>query len=152
MSKTDNNGKQQGRYEMAIRLVINDIMNGAPASVLKQKLMENQYGLDHWYSQPRASYIITQARKRIIEDTKEMMPTLREDMLNRTLDVYSECREVGDRLGAIKALDSINKMFGLYETVHTIKGELQSSITISFGIEDEKEDEEEVDNGIEVQN
>lgn len=142
MAKDDTNGKQQGRYEMAVRYVINDIMQGATASVLKQKLMENQYGLDHHYSTQRATAIIAEARQRIIQDTKEMMPTLREDMLNRALDVYTECRELGDRMSALKALDQVNKLYGLYETVHTIKGEIQNTITISFGLEDEKEEED----------
>lgn len=141
--------KDTTRREVAVRHVVNDIMMGATKSVIIQKLMEDEYGLSYNFSSSAASDILRLSRLRIKEDTQEMLPSLRDDMINRNLDVYSECRELGDRLGALKALDQISKICGIYENKVTLAAEVKV-IEIDFGLDGEG-NEERGGNEVEVQ-
>ena len=125
------------RHEMAVRHCVNDILNGATWSVMTKKLQEDEYGLGHCYSHCQTDRIIHEARQRIKEDTDEMMKSLKEDMIARTLDVYSEARELGDRFSALKALEQLNKMFGFYENKLKVEGNVNSNVTINFGFNGE---------------
>lgn len=130
-------GHNKVRHEMAVRHCVNDILNGATWSVMSKKLQEDEYGLGHCYSHCQTDRIIKEARERIKEDTDEMMKSLKEDMIARTLDVYSEARELGDRFSALKALEQLNKMFGFYENKLKLEGNVNSNVTINFGFNDD---------------
>ena len=136
--------KEESRSELAIRHLVNDILQGATFSVMEAKLNEDVYNIGHQYSKRVAGRLIKQARQRVAQDTKEMMPHLRNDMLARAMDVYTECREVGDRLSAFKALDQVNKICGLYDNSLTLNGNINQTITIDFGF-DENDVKEEID-------
>jgi bifunctional pyridoxal-dependent enzyme with beta-cystathionase and maltose regulon repressor activities len=128
------------RKELLVRYIINDILNGATRSVLVQKITEDAYNIDYKYSVAAADKYIREARDILKEDFDEMLPTLKQDMANRTLDVYTECRELGDRFNALKALESINKMFGLYEEKVKIDANVQNVVEISFGLEESNDE------------
>lgn len=128
----------KSRSEMAIRHCVNAILNGATYSVMKANLMEDNYNLGHHYCRQQCDRIIRAARERIKADTKEMMSSLREDMIARILDVYTEARDLGDRFSALKALEQINKIFGLYENKMTIDGNVNSNVTINFGFNEDE--------------
>ena len=99
--------------EALMRHIINDILNGATYSVLKTKLVENNYGLEPC-THCRAEKLIKQSHKIIRDDWKNERDVLRDNQLSRLLDTYTECRELGDKSSAIKALQEINRMTGLY--------------------------------------
>ena len=146
-------GKNEyGIHEMVIRSLVNDILDGATLSVMVTKLTEGLYApnedakKDYIYTKLYAHRLIKQARDRIKADTDEMIPSLREDALNRMLDVYTECRELGDRMNAIKALDNINKLMGLYENKVNLQGTISKDITISFGLSQPNNDDENEEN------
>ena len=128
----------KGRYEMAVRNCVNSILNGATYSVMRAKLQEDSYNIGKKYGVSQCDRIIRDARRRIKEDTQEMIPTLREDMISRALDVYTEARDLGDRFSALKALDMINKTFGLYENKLKIDGDVNSTVTINFGFNEDE--------------
>lgn len=137
----------KGSMELLIRAMINDILNGATSSVMVAKAMEGLYeGVHKKVSDRRAYSALREARLRIKKDTDEMIPSLRDDMINRALDVYTECRESGDRLSALKALDQINKVCGLYEQKLKVDANVNQNIVIDFGI-----DNDDVANESEVQ-
>lgn len=128
------------RREQAIRYVVNDILQGATYSVLQEKLAEDGYGIDYCYKQSSRNRIIADARKRIKEDFKEQLPHLKEDMMARLLDVYTECRDLGDRGNALKALEQIAKITGMNEQKINVEGKIDNNITIDFGFDnDDKE-------------
>ena len=125
--------KDKGRHHLAVRNVINEILNGATYSVLKAKLMEDEYELGYKYSKGQVDRIVREARDVIKKDTEEQMPTLKEDMLARMLDVYTEARDMGDRMNALKALDQINKMFGMYQEKLKVDADIKQEVIIDFG-------------------
>lgn len=125
--------KDKGRHHLAVRNVINDILNGATYSVLKAKLMEDEYGLGYKYSKGQVDRIVREARDVIKKDTEEQLPYLKEDMLARMLDVYTEARDMGDRMNALKALDQINKMFGMYQEKLKVDADIKQEVIIDFG-------------------
>lgn len=137
MGKSSQHDKS--RHEMAVRHCVNDILNGGTWSVMAKKLQEDEYELGYCYSRCQTDRIIQEARKRIKDDTDEMMKSLKEDMIARTLDVYSEARELGDRFSALKALEQLNKMFGFYENKLKVEGNVNSNVTINFGFNDDSE-------------
>lgn len=125
--------KDKGRHHLAVRNVINDILNGATYSVLKAKLMEDAYELGYKYSKGQVDRIVREARDVIKKDTEEQLPYLKEDMLARVLDVYTESRELGDRMNALKSLEMINKMFGLYQEKIKVDADIKQEVIIDFG-------------------
>lgn len=126
-------GKNQVRKEMAIRHTVNAILAGATYSILVANLMEDEYGLDYKYTRGHSERIIKQARELIRKDTEEQLPHLKEDMLARMLDVYTEARDMGDRMNALKALDQINKMFGMYQEKLKVDADIKQEVIIDFG-------------------
>lgn len=135
--------RNKARKLMAIRHTINSILNGGVYSVLESNLMEDEYGLGHCYSNSQAHKIIKEAREIIRKDTEEQMPSLKSDMLNRYLDIYTESREVGDRQSAIKSLEQINKLYGLFQDNVKIQADVKKEVVIDFGYGEREEDESE---------
>lgn len=124
--------KSKTRMLMAIRYTVNTILDGGMYSVLISKLMEDDYSLGHCYSQAQSERIVRAARELIRKDTEEMIPTLRDEMVSRFLDIYTECREIGDRMNAIKALEHINKIFGLYQDKVKLDCDISGDVNINF--------------------
>lgn len=125
--------KDRSRFLMATKHVINDILNGATWSVLRDKLMNDDYKIGHNYSEPQSQRIVRKAREIIRQDIDEQMPTLRDDMIARFLDIYTECRELGDRISALKALEHINKICGLYQDKLKVDADIKQEVIIDFG-------------------
>lgn len=103
------------RKEQAVRCVINDLLDGGMYSAIYIKLTEDKYGLDYKYSASSAQRIITDARKRMKEDYAEALPQFREQMTHMLLDIVTEAREQGDRGNAIRAIQEVCKISGVYE-------------------------------------
>lgn len=112
--KGDDKHHSKLRHEEAVRCVVNDILDGSTYSVLYQKLINNEYGLDYNYSQSMAQKIITKARKRLKEDYAEALPQMRETLTNICLDILSDAKLMGDRMNALKAVDYVAKLTGAY--------------------------------------
>ena len=125
---------------MLVRHIVNDILNGATRSVILSKVKEDAYGIGRVYSENRCDEFIRQARDIIPQATLEMIPTNREDMINRLLDVYTDARERGDSSGALRALDQISKVTGLYEQKLRVEGNMTNEIIIDFGFDLEDAD------------
>lgn len=124
--------KSHTRMMMAIRYTINTILDGGQYSVLISKLTEDEYGLGHCYSQSQAERIVRAARETIRKDVEEQLPNLRDDMISRLLDVYTECRNCGDRYASLKALDQLNKLCGLYENKVKVDCDISGDVNINF--------------------
>lgn len=120
---------------MLVRHIVNDILDGATRSVIVAKVKEDAYGIGRTYSESQCDKFIREARDIIQQDTLEMIPTMRDDMINRLLDVYTEARERGDSNGALKALDQISKVTGLYEQKLRVEGHTTNEIIIDFGFD-----------------
>lgn len=130
--KPANEDKSSVRKELAIRNVINDLMDGGVYSVIKQKLMEDQYGLDKRYTEGSAKQIIKFARTRIKEDFAEQLPDIRAQLTNMLYDLFTESKEIGDRMNAIKCLQEIAKLTGAYTPEQ--KEVTVKEITIDFNL------------------
>lgn len=124
--------KSKARKEAAVKNVINDILNGGVFSVLVSKLQNDEYGLGYCYSRPQSDRIIREARNVIKKDVEEQLPNLRDDMISRLLDVYTECRDCGDRYASLKALDQLNKLCGLYENKVKLDCDISGDVNINF--------------------
>lgn len=130
--KPANEDKSSIRKELAIRNVINDLMDGGVYSVIKQKLMEDEYGIGKKYSEGTAKGIIKFARKRIKDDFEEQLPDIRASLTSMLLDLFTEAKDMGDRMNAIKCIQEIAKLTGAYEAEKkdiTIK-----DLTIDFNL------------------
>lgn len=124
---------------------MNDILDGATRSVIVSKVKEDAYGIGRTYSEARVDQFIRKAREIIQQDTLEMIPTMRDDMINRLLDVYTDAKKKGDSNGALKALDQLSKVIGLYEQKLRVEGHTTNEIIIDFGFD--LEDAESQDQG-----
>lgn len=130
--KPANEDKSSIRKELAIRNVINDLMNGGVYSVIKQKLMEDEYEIGKKYTGGSAKNILIEARKRIKADFEEQLPDIRASLTNMLYDLFTEAKEIGDRMNAIKCLQEIAKLTGAYEAEkHEVK---VKEITIDFNL------------------
>lgn len=136
---------QDGQYQphqaekvtrmLLIRNIVNDILDGATRSVIVSKVKEDAYGIGRIYSEARVDQFIRKAREIIQQDTLEMIPTMRDDMINRLLDVYTDAKKKGDSNGALKALDQLSKVTGLYEQKLRVEGHTTNEIIIDFGFD-----------------
>ena len=62
-------------------------------------------------------------------------------MYNRILAVYNDSINSNDRVNALKALDQLSKLIGLYDNKQKVEisGNLTETVNISFGFTEEKE-------------
>ena len=130
--KPANEDKSSIRKELAIRNVVNDLMDGGVYSVIKEKLMEDEYGIGKKYSESSAKNIIKFARARIKQDFEEQLPDIRASLTSMLLDLFTEAKDMGDRMNAIKCIQEIAKLSGAYEAEKkdiTIK-----DLTIDFNL------------------
>lgn len=130
--KPANEDKSSIRKELAIRNVVNDLMDGGVYSVIKEKLMEDEYGIGKKYTEGTAKGIIKFARKRIKDDFEEQLPDIRASLTNMLYDLFTEAKDMGDRMNAIKCIQEIAKLTGAYEAEKkdiTIK-----DLTIDFNL------------------
>jgi hypothetical protein len=130
--KPANEDKSSVRKELAIRNVINDLMDGGVYSVIKEKLMEDEYGIGKKYTEGTAKAIIKFARARIKQDFEEQLPDIRAQLTNMLMDLFTEAKEIGDRMNAIKCLQEIAKMSGAYTPEQ--KEVTVKEITIDFNL------------------
>lgn len=130
--KPANEDKSSIRKELAIRNVVNDLMDGGVYSVIKEKLMEDEYEIGKKYTESSAKNIIKFARARIKQDFEEQLPDIRASLTNMLYDLFTEAKEIGDRMNAIKCIQEIAKLTGAYEAEKkdiTIK-----DLTIDFNL------------------
>lgn len=137
-NKPANEDKSSVRKEIAIRHVVNDLMDGAVYSVIITKLTEDHYELGKNYNKGTAKQLIAEARKRIKKDFEEQLPEIKSSLTNMLLDLFTEAKEVGDRMNAIKCIQEIAKLTGAYSpTQQEVKVQ---NITIDFQLTDEGTD------------
>lgn len=130
--KPANEDKSSIRKELAIRNVVNDLMDGGVYSVIKEKLMEDEYEIGKKYTESSAKNIIKFARARIKQDFEEQLPDIRASLTSMLLDLFTEAKDMGDRMNAIKCIQEIAKLSGAYEAEKkdiTIK-----DLTIDFNL------------------
>lgn len=130
--KPANEDKSSIRKELAIRNVVNDLMDGGVYSVIKEKLMEDEYEIGKKYTESSAKNIIKFARARIKEDFEEQLPDIQAQLTNMLYDLFTEAKDMGDRMNAIKCIQEIAKLTGAYEAEKkdiTIK-----DLTIDFNL------------------
>lgn len=114
--------------------IYNDLLRGATQSNLVEKLTTDYYDIGIKYSEHTSKDLIAKVRKIIRKDYEEEKSFLRETNINRLLDLYNESIEFGDRGTALKTLQEMNKMVGIYEP-DKIDVTLDSNITIDFGFD-----------------
>ena len=102
-------------------------------------MKNDEYGMGRSYAENSADRFIRQARDIIAADMAEQLPSMRNDMMVRLLDVYTDARECGDRGNALKALDQLTKLTGMYEQTLKVDGNMKTEIIIDFGFDTEED-------------
>ena len=133
-----NEDKSSVRKELAIRHIVNDLMDGAVYSVIITKLTEDHYELGKMYNKGTAKQLIAEARKRIKKDFEEQLPEIKSSLTNMLLDLFTEAKEVGDRMNAIKCIQEIAKLTGAYEA-QKVEAKVEN-IVIDFNLTNESTD------------
>lgn len=133
-----NEDKSSVRKELAIRHIVNDLMDGAVYSVIITKLTEDHYELGKNYNKGTAKQLIAEARKRIKKDFEEQLPEIKSSLTNMLLDLFTEAKEVGDRMNAIKCIQEIAKLTGAYEA-QKVEAKVEN-IVIDFNLTNESTD------------
>ena len=136
--KPANEDKSSIRKEIAIRHVVNDLMDGGVYSVIKTKLMEDYYELGKKYTEGTSKQIIKLARARIKEDFAEQLPDIQASLTNMLYDLYTEAKEMGDRMNAIKCIQEIAKLTGAYSP-QKVEAKVEN-IVIDFNLSNEGTD------------
>lgn len=121
--------------EQAVRAVLNDLLDGATASVIYQKLMEDEYGVGFKYKLGGAKDIYKAACKRMKEDFEEDKQVIKEHMFNIVMDILTSSKLLGNHFAALQAVDRIAKLTGCYEA-EKIDANINQNIVIDFGLDE----------------
>lgn len=136
MKKKKINEQTKIRREQIIKMLYNDICQGAMYSHMMDKLMNDGYGINYNYTESTAKNLITDVRNMIKKDFAEAKPQMREQLLTQLYDTYTECREAGDRMSALNALKQIAKLTGADEAdKFAVDCNLFGDINIEFGFD-----------------
>lgn len=119
------------RKEALVNLVYNDILNGAVYSNLVDKLMNDYWEKGYNYTESGAHEIVMFARRKMKKDWEDDLPNLKAKVYNILNDIYAECRESKDRMNALKSIDYINKLTGLYAP-EKVDMKVDSEVIIDF--------------------
>lgn len=124
------------RREYLKKEVYNALANGATYSNVQNMLQEDYWQVGWKPCINTAQMILKQVKDQIREDWKEDRKTLKEQIYANFMDLYNECREMGDRGTALNTLKEIGKLGGIYEAENinlNVKGEIE----IDFGLGNE---------------
>lgn len=116
--------------EILEQKIYRDIMNGKMLTEIYQKIMHQEYD-NKKLSDRGANAVISTVKKRIRVDWQAESKELRENMLTRMLDLYTDCRANNDRKTAADVLKNITKVTGI-DAPEKIDLNLEGEITINF--------------------
>lgn len=118
----------------AIKCILNDFLDGATHSTVVDKLANDYYGIGFQYTRYSAKKLIEEARKMMKKDFNNEVAGMKERIFNMILDVYTDSKEAGNHHASLKALEMINRMFGLNEPD---KQEVTfKNVSVDFGFSD----------------
>lgn len=129
-----------------------DLLNGKMKSEVIYKLMNQMYASQVTkYNEKRAKEIMKNAINNFQVELKETKDNLKAMAYNRLLSIYESAVSDSDRANALKSIDLMNKMLGLYEPDKLdVTGKLKR-IVVKFGVGNQN-DEDEVEEEIEDEN
>lgn len=128
------------KADIVYRIYI-DLVNGLTKYEIMHKLNTDAYpDATSDYGDSQKYKLIDDAFKMAKEECSEKLEQQREMMYNRLLGVYNDSMTAGDRQNALKSLDQLSKLIGLYDTKQKVElsGNLTNEVTISFGFDNEK--------------
>lgn len=131
-----------------IKCIYNDLLNLAGYNVIRQKMMEDCYGLGYKYSKSAFDEMYQEAMKQIKEDYQKQKENINEKLVAVVNDISSEAREHGDSRSALKGVEMLMKIFGVGQENNKKTVEVQtpsSTVKIKFGFDDDGESKEEDD-------
>lgn len=129
-----------------IKCIYNDLLNLAGYNVIRQKMMEDFYGLGYKYSKSAFDEMYQEAMKQIKEDYQKQKENINEKLVAVVNDISSEAREHGDSRSALKGVEMLMKIFGVAQENNKKTVEVQtpsSTVKIKFGFDDDEESKEE---------
>lgn len=133
VKKGDKINHSKHRRMLARHSVLNDMLNGATRSIAIDKLQNDGYSLGYNFSYETAKDIYEEAMRQIKKDFEAERSWIKDSLLSKWMDIYTDARERVDLTNANKALDYIAKMTGAYEPE---KAEISiKQIDIDFGLE-----------------
>ena len=144
------NADKYQKMEAIIDEVYANYINGETRTNIIKKL---ELGLftsqdEKQYSKRTAEHIFYAALERIKNDMALKREEAQAIILSRLESVYEDGVKMGDRFNAVKALDSMAKLYGLdkQQTSVQVSTKDSNSITISFGFPtEENKDDDKID-------
>jgi hypothetical protein len=133
------NGHNGDAKPIIDELIYKEIIAGTQPSVIRRKLVNDEYGLGLPKLTPKAAARhYEKVRDRIKKDFQEKLPMLKEELTASLYDILNECRHSKDRTNAIRTVESIAKLVGAYAPE---KVEMKHDIVIDFGFENPNDSE-----------
>lgn len=128
-----NRKKSEYKVDELEKHIWNEIIQGATNANLVDKIKNDYWNLGLKYCDGSAKNVVTRVRQQMKEDWKQELPTLREMQMQRLLSLYNESLEAADRGNALKTLQEINKVTGLYEA-EKIDLNISGEVEINFDL------------------
>lgn len=108
------NKKEFERIENVLEEVTCDVVNGLPKSDILLKLKNGEYdSQSKGIGLRRANEYYSAVMSRLRVDSEEQIENARNIITSMYLNIYRECMEIGNHIGAKGALDSLSKVIGL---------------------------------------
>lgn len=134
------NKKEFDRVEKVLDEVTCDVVNGLPKSDIMLKLMNGEYeNQNKGVHEDRAREYYNAVMSRMELDNDGQIENARNVFSSMYLNLYKECLEIGNHIGAKAALDSLVKLMGLDKPTNQTNIQVNNSsqgLTINFGIND----------------
>lgn len=141
MAKNTQNNIKLKKDDITYRIYL-DLVNGLTKYEVYKKLKEDAYPEPtSQYSNTHRYRLVKSAFDMAKEECEEKIEEQRHMMYNRILAVYNDSINSNDRVNALKALDQLSKLIGLYDNKQKVElsGNLTENVNISFGFTEEKE-------------
>ena len=130
---------QRGR--IATNRIIKCMAEGYTYREIEDMLQHDEMGLNFNYTPAMSRKMVHKAVDIIKKNCEEELPHLREKIINCYWDTYRNARESGDRGAAVKALNEVSKITGVYKESMDLNH--QGYVTIDFGTKTDVEENEE---------
>lgn len=116
--------------------IYNDFLQGATFHNIVSKLQNDDYNIGQKYTWQSSVNLIKEVKQLIKEDFQKEQEGLREGMLAKLYDLYEQCVTMGDKGTALKTLQEVSKLCGIYpKEQKQIDMNLNGTVEIDFGIE-----------------
>lgn len=129
-----NKGMTRYQKEACVRAIYKDIVNGYTFHEIKERILNDVYGVGYKVNEWWANDMINEAQRRVAADFEEERKIFKPKLVAVVNDILRQASECKDQKMRLESAKELAKLSGSYEPE---KVDIKQDIVIDFNLNDE---------------